>query len=98
MFTIFIPVYFFLFLPFRMVILGETKGFLRSMSTIQWGVMLMVYCVGYIAALYLLPAEKNPAGGAPGLILYLLFLNKMNDVAQYIVGKTLGKNKIIPAV
>ena len=35
MFVIFIPVYVFLFLPLRMVILGETKGFLRAVGTIH---------------------------------------------------------------
>lgn len=98
MFSIFIPVYFFLFLPLRMVIIGETKGFLRSLATIQWGTMMMLYCMSYIAALYMLPPAKNPAGGAAGLIFYLLFLNQFNDATQYFWGKTFGRHKIIPAV
>lgn len=98
MFSIFIPVYFFLFLPLRMVLLGDTKGFLRSVATIQWGTMMMLYCMSYIAALYLLPAAKNPAGGTAGLIFYLLFLNQFNDAAQFFWGKTCGRHKIIPSV
>lgn len=98
MFSIFIPVYVFLFLPLRMVITGETKGFLRSAATIQWGAMMMVFCMSHIAALYLLDPAKNPAGGTAGLIFFLLFLNQFNDAAQYFWGKTLGRHKIIPTV
>lgn len=98
MFSIFIPVYFFLFLPLRLVITGETKGFLRSTATIQWGNMMMVYCMSHLAALYLLDPANNPTGGTAGLIFFLLFLNQFNDAAQYFWGKTLGRHKIIPAV
>lgn len=35
MFIIFIPVFLFLFLPMRMVIIGETKDFLRAAGTLQ---------------------------------------------------------------
>ncbi len=38
MFIIFVPVYAFLFLPMRMVIIGETKDFLRAVGTLHWGV------------------------------------------------------------
>jgi phosphatidate cytidylyltransferase len=98
MFAIFIPVYVFLFLPLRMVTLGETKGFLRAVGTLHWGTMMMVYCMSYIAALYMLPQNTNPNGGAAGLILYLLFLNQLNDAAQFFWGKNFGKHKIVPTV
>lgn len=98
MFNIFIPVFVFLFLPLRMVLLGETKGFLRAIGTVHWGVMMMVYCMSYIAALYLLPFNSLLPAGAQGLILYLLFLNQINDVAQFFWGKNFGKHKITPKV
>jgi len=34
MFIIFIPVYLFLLLPTRMILIGETQGFLRSIATV----------------------------------------------------------------
>lgn len=98
MFLIFIPVYGFLFLPFRMVILGETKGFLQAVGTLHWGVMMMVYCMSYIVALYMLNPAVNPVGGAQGLILYLLFLNQFNDAAQFFWGSKIGRIKIVPRV
>lgn len=98
MFIIFIPVYMFLLLPLRMVIIGETEGFLRAMGSLHWGLMTMVFSLSHMAFLLVLPADKNPAGGGAGLMLFLVFLTQFNDVAQYTWGKLLGKHKVIPKV
>lgn len=97
-FIIFIPVYLFLFIPFALLMLGETKGFIRSATSYQWAVMTTVFAVSHVAYLLILPAELNPAGGPIGLVLYLLFLTQFNDVSQYVWGKTLGKRKIVPKI
>lgn len=97
MFIIFIPVYVFLFLPMRMVLIGDTKGFIRSAGVLHWGVMLMVFSISHMAYLLTLPV-KNMAAGNIGLVLFLLFMTQLNDVCQYIWGKLLGKHKIIPKV
>ena len=96
-FIIFIPVYIFLFLPVRMVLIGETKGFIRSAGIIHWSVMLTVFCLSHISYLLVLPVE-NASAGAMGPVLFLLFMTQFNDVCQYVWGKMLGKNKIIPKV
>jgi len=98
MFLIFIPVYIFLFLPLRMVTIGETKGFLNAAGTLHWGMMTTVFCLSHIAYLFMLPAQKNPAGGGPGLVLFIVVLTELNDVAQYCWGKMLGRHKVIPKV
>jgi len=98
MFIIFIPVYTFLLIPMRMVLTGETQNFLRSVGTLHWGVMLMVFSLSHLAYLLALPPEGNPAAGAAGLVLYLVFLTQFNDVAQYVWGKMLGRHKIVPSV
>ncbi|WP_328189691.1 phosphatidate cytidylyltransferase [Marinobacter sp. OP 3.4] len=97
-FIIFIPVYLFLFIPFALLMLGETRGFIRSATSYQWAVMTTVFAISHIAYLLILPGERNPAGGPIGLVLYLLFLTQFNDVAQYLWGKTLGKRKIVPKI
>ncbi|MEE9333711.1 MAG: phosphatidate cytidylyltransferase [Granulosicoccaceae bacterium] len=96
-FIIFIPVYIFLFLPVRMVLIGETKGFIRSAGIIHWSVMLTVFCLSHISFLLVLPV-KNTSAGTMGPVLFLLFMTQFNDVCQYVWGKWLGKNKIIPKV
>ncbi|MCW8932339.1 MAG: phosphatidate cytidylyltransferase [Gammaproteobacteria bacterium] len=97
MFIIFIPIYIFLFLPMRMVLIGETKGFIHAAGIMHWAVMLTVFCLSHIAYLLVLP-EKNPEAGSMGLVIFLIFMTQFNDVSQYIWGKALGKHKIIPKV
>jgi phosphatidate cytidylyltransferase len=97
-FIIFIPVYLLLFLPMRMVLIGETQGFLRAVGTLHWGLMITVFSLSHMAYLLVLPEMGNVAGGVAGLLIYLVFLTEINDVSQYIWGKTFGKRKIIPKV
>ncbi|MCB1761343.1 MAG: phosphatidate cytidylyltransferase [Gammaproteobacteria bacterium] len=98
LFIIFIPVYMFLFLPLRMVIIGETRSFLTAAGTLHWGLMTTVFSISHVAYLLVLPADVNPAAGGAGLVLYLVFLTQSNDISQYIWGKRFGRNKIIPKV
>lgn len=98
MFIVFIPVYAFLFFPLVMVTVGETVGFLRAIGTLQWALMTCVFSISHGAYLMVLPQEGNPAGGGPGLVLFLLLLTQFNDVAQYIWGKMLGRHPITPRV
>lgn len=98
MFIIFIPVYVFLFLPLCMVIIGETRNFLRSAGTLHWGLMTMVFSISHVAYLLVLPQSGNPGSGGAGLLLFLVFLTQSNDVSQFLWGKSFGKRKIVPSV
>ncbi|MCB1099752.1 MAG: phosphatidate cytidylyltransferase [Verrucomicrobiales bacterium] len=91
MFIIFIPVYLFLLIPLRLVLAGETKGFLRAAGTLHWGLMVTVFSLSHGA--FLLSLKDGPA-----LLLYLVVLTQSNDVAQFISGKSFGKRKIVPRV
>jgi len=98
LFVIWIPVYAFLFLPLRMVLIGETTGFLRAAGTLHWGLVTTVFSISHLAALLIFPDAGNPHGGGPALVLFLVFLTQFNDVAQYIWGKSLGRHKVAPTV
>ena len=99
MFIVFIPVFAFLLLPMRMVLIGETAGFLRAAGTLHWGLMATVFSLSHVAFLLVLPQSLNArGGGGPGLVLYLVFLTQFNDVAQYLWGRTLGRHKVLPKV
>ncbi len=98
MFIIFIPVYIFLALPLRMVLAGETQGFIKAAGTVHWGLMIAVFSLSHAAFLLALPAAGNPVAGGDGLLLYLLLLTEINDVGQYCSGKLLGRHKVIPKV
>ena len=98
MFIIFIPVYVFLLLPVRLILAGETQGYLRAAGTLQWGLMSMVFSLSHLAYLFVLPAGEYENISGAGLVLYLIVLTQFNDVAQYCWGKLLGRHKITPAV
>lgn len=98
MFIIFIPVYLFLLMPLRMILIGETSGFLRAIGTLHWGLMVTVFNMSHLAFLLVLPREGNPAGGGPALVLYLVILTQLNDVAQFIWGKLFGSRPVVPTV
>ncbi|NBX66980.1 MAG: phosphatidate cytidylyltransferase [Proteobacteria bacterium] len=98
MFIVFIPVWVFFLMPFRLILAQQMEGFLSSVATISWGLMITVFAVSHAAMLMQFPAlAESPAGGA-GLVLFLMVLNQGNDVAQYVWGKFLGKHKILPLV
>ncbi len=98
MFIIWIPVYLFLLLPFRQILTGETKGFLENTSRIQWGLMMFVFGLSHIAYMMTLdPVAHNQVGGKE-LVLYLVLLTELNDILQYLWGKSFGNHKIIPKV
>ena len=99
MFIVFIPVFAFLFLPVRMLSVGQTEGFLRAAGTLHWGLMTTVFSLSHAAFLLILREKSHsevPAG--PGLMLYLVVLTQLNDVSQYIWGKSLGRRKVVPTV
>ena len=110
MFIIFIPVYLFLLLPARMVLIGETDGFLRAIGTLHWGLMTTVFSLSHAGMLLVIhpletarykpvwPSTDSLLNPGPGLLILLVLLTQSNDVAQYIWGKTLGRRKVVPKV
>jgi phosphatidate cytidylyltransferase len=97
LFAIFIPVYAFLFIPVRSALAGDTEGFLTRAATIQWGLMIAVYCVSHAPALLMLEIPGYEHEGAK-LLLFLILVVQLSDVLQYVFGKTLGSRRILPAV
>ena len=88
----------FLWLPFRMVLNGETRDFLRAAGTLHWGLMAFVFALSHLAYLLVLPERAGDALTGPGLLLYLVMLTQLNDVAQYVSGKRFGRTKALPSV
>jgi phosphatidate cytidylyltransferase len=95
-FAILVPVYVFVLVPTSMVIMGDTERFLERAATIQWGLMVCVYCVSYVPALLLLDVEWDQPNAL--LVFYLVLVVQLSDVLQYIWGKLLGRRRIAPRV
>ncbi len=99
MFIIFIPVYMFLLLPMRIVGSGQTDGFIRTVGMLHWGLMTMVFSISHAAFLLVLRLKDAPNEyPGPGFVLMLVVLTELNDIFQFIWGKSCGRHKILPTV
>jgi phosphatidate cytidylyltransferase len=96
-YSIFIPVYAFLLIPIRSLLQDDPEDFVQRMGTIHWGLMVCVYCLSYAPALLILSV---PGWGGDGrhLLFFLVMVTQLNDVSQYLWGKTLGRRHIAPTV
>jgi phosphatidate cytidylyltransferase len=95
LFSIFIPVYAFLFMPLRTALAGETESFLERTAKVQWGLMICVYCASHAPALMMLQIPGYEGENAK-LLFFFVFIVQLSDVLQYVWGKTLGKTPIVP--
>jgi phosphatidate cytidylyltransferase len=92
-FAIMIPVFAFIFVPTSIALAGDTADFLGRGAKIQFGIMVTVYCPSHAPALLILPIPGFQGHNAR-LLLYLVIVDQMSDVLQYVWGKLLGKHKI----
>ena len=95
MYTIFIPVYAFLFLPIVATLALDTKNFLERTAVIQWGLMICVFCISHVPALLTLDIPGYE-GRNLLLLIFLIIVVQSSDVLQYIWGKLCGRHKIAP--
>ena len=99
LFLAFIPVLMFVFIPFLLVVKGETQGIVRSISLMPYSLVAWVYGMSHLALLFQMPDIPGFTAGPQGLLLYLIFLvGCINDVLQFGVGKTLGRRAVLPKV
>jgi len=97
LYSIFIPVWCFLFLAIRSTLTGDAKRYMERTAKVQWGVMICVYCVSHAPALLML----QDVIGQPDpwkLLVFLVIVVQMSDVLQYCWGMTLGRHKIAPHI
>jgi phosphatidate cytidylyltransferase len=97
LYSIFIPVYAFLFMPIIAAIRADTTRFMERVAVTQWALMLAVFCVSHVPALITL---KIPSYEGRGLLLiaFLVIVVQSSDVLQYVWGKLFGKHKIAPTL
>jgi phosphatidate cytidylyltransferase len=91
-----IPALAFLLIPTRIALAGDTEHFLERAAKIQFGLMICAYCLSHAPALLILriPGYERNAK----LLLYVVLVDQMSDVFQYVWGKLFGRHKIAPSV
>jgi phosphatidate cytidylyltransferase len=97
LYAIFLPVYAFLVLPILATLGNDTRHFLERTATVQWGLMICVYCISHVPALLTLEIPGY-AGRNLLLIAFLVIVVQGSDVLQYVWGKLAGRRKVAPAL
>jgi phosphatidate cytidylyltransferase len=95
LYAIFLPVYAFLVLPILATLGNDTRHFLERTATVQWGLMICVYCISHVPALLSLEIPGY-AGRNLLLIAFLVIVVQGSDVLQYVWGKLAGRRKVAP--
>lgn len=96
LFLIFIPVFIFLFIPFRILLLQKTEDSIKAASTMQWGLFLTVFVMSNLAYIVNLPPIYRSLMTGGSLLIFLIFLTEMNTLIEAAVSKRFGKTKIMP--
>jgi phosphatidate cytidylyltransferase len=96
--SIFIPVWCFLFVAARSALAQDPTRFLERVAKIQWGLLACVYALGHLPALlWVTPGGRAlGVGEGPALVLWLLVVVQGGDVLQYCWGKALGRHRVVP--
>jgi phosphatidate cytidylyltransferase len=80
------------------VLSGQTQNYLRSVAGLFWGWTVLVYAPAHALRLYLLPERALGDAGPGGACLSLLILTASNDIAQALIGRRIGRHRIVPTV
>lgn len=97
LFSILIPVCAFLLLPIVAVSSADSARFLERAATMQWGLVICVYCISHVPALMTLDVPGYGGNNAL-LVAFLVLTVQSSDVFQYVWGRLLGKRKIAPHI
>lgn len=97
LFSVLIPVYAFLLLPIVAAVSGQGQQFLQRTATVQWGLMITVYCISHVPALLTLQIPGYE-GRQLLLLAFLVVVVQASDVLQYVWGKLTGRHKIAPVL
>ena len=107
LYSIMIPVYACLFIPFRTALSGDDRRFLERIAKVQFGLLVCVYALSYAPALlYMKLNTWNPETGElvvwqysnVGLLFYFFVIVQVNDVMQFIWDKMVGRKVIAPTI
>lgn len=97
LYSVFIPVYAFLFLPMVSALRGNPERFLVRVAETQWGLMIAVYCVSLVPALMGLEIAGY-GDRAVLLVAFLVMVVQFGDLLEYFFGRRIGRTKVAPGL
>lgn len=96
-YSIFIPVYAFLFIATRVAISGDYKRFLERVAKIQFGLLICVYCLSFAPALLFLSwpvSLELDASANSRLLFFFVTMVLFSELAQFLCSRVFGKHVI----
>ena len=97
LYTVFIPVYAFLFLPIISALRGNPDRFLVRVAETQWALMIAVFCVSHVPALMSLDIAGY-GDRSVLLIAFLVMVVQFGDLLDFFFGRRIGRTKIAPGL
>lgn len=97
LYSVFIPVYAFLFLPMVSALRGNPERFLVRVAETQWALMIAVYCVSLVPALMALDIVGY-GDRAVLLVAFLTMVVQFGDLLEYFFGRRVGRTRIAPGL
>jgi phosphatidate cytidylyltransferase len=98
LYSIFIPVYAFLFIPARVAMAGDYKRFLERVAKIQSGLLICVYCLSFAPALLYLDIADATIGAKPRLLFFFVTMALLSEAFQFIWSQLYGRHVIAPTI
>ncbi|MEM8538272.1 MAG: phosphatidate cytidylyltransferase [Pseudomonadota bacterium] len=97
LYTVFIPVYAFLFLPMVSALRGNPERYLVRVAETQWALMIAVFCVSLVPALMSFEIEGY-GDRSVLLIAFLVMVVQLGDLLEYFFGRRIGRRRIAPGL
>jgi len=97
LFTVFIPVYAFLFLPMVSALRGNPQRFLVRVAETQWALMIAVFSVSHVPVLMSLDIAGY-GDRSVLLIAFLVMVVQFGDLLDFYFGRRIGRTKIAPGL
>jgi phosphatidate cytidylyltransferase len=96
-YSTFVPVCAFVLIPIVAAATNNDRRFSECATTIQWGLMICVFCISHVPAILTLDIAGHE-GRNLLLIVFLMVVVQSSDVLQYVWGKLCGRRKVAPTI
>jgi phosphatidate cytidylyltransferase len=101
-FSIWVPVYAFLFIPTRVALAGDYKRFLERVAKIQSGLLICVYCLSFAPALLYMDLSRTDSADDPlaqaRLLFFFVAMALLSEAFQFVWSQLYGRHVIAPTI
>src|SRR4051795_8887265 len=97
-FSIWVPVYAFLFIPTRIALAGDYKRFLERVAKIQSGLLICVYCLSFAPALLYMKVPGEAPSVNARLLFFFVTMALLSEAFQFAWSQLYGRHVIAPTI